>query len=481
MKAMEKLRKNRKPWGIRSQVLLGFGLFIVVILVLLWVFQITLLGPFYKAIKTAEVERVAQTLEKSLDQDSLEDTAKSLAISANTSIVISDEFGRPFVALKASEKYSRLDGITSGDLQNIYAEVNLQGGEQTETYHTQLFWGGETSEGILYARTLRTPEGNNRLILLETELTPVDSTVETLKVQLLCLTVVMVVLGVSMAFFLSRRISRPISAINDSAKLLGQGQYQIRFQEQGCRETAELAGTLNYAANELSKVEGLRQELLANVSHDLRTPLTMIKGYSEVMRDLPGENTPENVQIIIDETERLTNLVNDLLDLSRLEAGVVELDKTRFDLTSSIRAILTRYDKLADYSFPFQAQGDVYVIADELKISQVVYNLVNNAVTYAGADKTITLRQQVLGDRVRISVSDTGEGIPEDKLQDIWERYYKVDKEHKRAQIGTGLGLSIVRNILDMHGGSYGVESEVGKGSTFWFELPISPDEPALS
>ena len=239
----------------------------------------------------------------------------------------------------------------------------------------------------------------------------------------------------------------------------------------------ELASTLNYAAGELSKVEGLRRDLLANVSHDLRTPLTMIKGYGEVMRDLPGENTPENVQIIIDEAERLTNLVNDLLDLSKLEAGVLPLEKTRFNLTESIRAILHRYDKLADYRFSFHCGEEVWVDADELKISQVVYNLVNNAITYSGEDKTITLSQTVEGDKVRISVTDTGEGIPQEKLKDIWERYYKVDKEHKRAQMGSGLGLSIVKNILDMHGGQYGVESMLGRGSTFWFELPVSGEE----
>lgn len=315
------------------------------------------------------------------------------------------------------------------------------------------------------------------MVMLESEITPVDSTVETLKIQLLCVTAVMLLLGGALALVIARKIAGPLTAINESAKELARGDYSIRFAEEGTREVSELAHTLNYAAEELSKVEGLRRELLANVSHDLRTPLTMIRGYSEVMRDLPGENTPENVQTIIDETERLTELVNDLLDLSRLEAGVVALDKTTFNLTESIRAILKRYDKLADYSFPFYADGDVTVTADELKISQVVYNLVNNAITYAGEDKVISLRQTVEGGKVRVSVSDTGEGIPADKLRDIWERYYKVDKEHKRAQVGTGLGLSIVKNILDMHGGAYGVESTLGQGSTFWFELPLAQSE----
>ncbi|MCI9193392.1 MAG: HAMP domain-containing histidine kinase [Acutalibacter muris] len=275
---------------------------------------------------------------------------------------------------------------------------------------------------------------------------------------------------------MQRPAPAPITEINESAKRLGEGDYSVRFGGRGSREVGELADTLNFAAEELSKTDGLRRELLANVSHDLRTPLTMIKGYAEVMRDLPGENTPENVQIIIDEAGRLNDLVNDLLDLSRLQAGVLELSRERFDLTGSIKEILTRYDKLADFSFPFEPEENIYVMADKLKISQVVYNLVNNAVNYAGADKTVALAQEVIGNDVRISVTDTGEGIPQDKLRDIWDRYYKVDQEHRRAQVGTGLGLSIVKNVLDLHGGSYGVISELGKGSTFWFQLPIDKE-----
>ena len=303
-----------------------------------------------------------------------------------------------------------------------------------------------------------------------------NSTVDTLLVQLVCITLILAPLGVFFAAFLPGRIARPLAEMNEAAKLLARGDYSIRFAPQGAREVSELAGTLNYAAGELSKADALRRELLANVSHDLRTPLTMIKGYAEVMRDLPGENTPENVQIIIDEAGRLNDLVNDLLDLSRLEAGVLVLTKERFSLTESVREILGRYDKLADFSFPFQAEEEAYVVADRLKISQVVYNLVNNAVNYAGEDKTVSLRQELRQGRVRVSVTDQGEGIPPDKLQDIWDRYYKVDREHRRAQVGTGLGLSIVKNVLDLHGGAYGVISQLGQGSTFWFELETAPE-----
>lgn len=477
---------KRKKLSVRWQIALGFGAFILVVVVLLWTFQIALLGPFYKVIKTAEVKQAAEIVIKKLDlpQEELEETMQDLCYNSEVNITVSDEMGTLYGYCFVSQKGSLLRNIvekggttlnTRLAFSQLFNQVNLEGGAHMETYPLNVFTqDGSQMETVLYAKVVRTGSGDNRMVLLESDITPVDSTVETLKVQLLCLSFVMFLLGGVLAFFIARRISGPLAAINESAKELGKGNYGIRFQEDGAKEVSELAQTLNYAAGELSKVEGLRRELLANVSHDLRTPLTMIQGYSEVMRDLPGENTPENVQIIIDETQRLTNLVNDLLDLSRLESGAVTLDRTTFDLTRSIQTILHRYDKLADYSFPFEALEDAWVNADELKISQVVYNLVNNAITYAGEDKTITLRQTVYDGRVRVSVSDTGEGIPADKLKDIWERYYKVDKEHKRAQVGTGLGLSIVKNILNMHGGAYGVESTLGEGSTFWFELPLA-------
>ena len=236
----------------------------------------------------------------------------------------------------------------------------------------------------------------------------------------------------------------------------------------------ELNDTLNYAKTELAATEKLQRELIANISHDLRTPLTMITGYGEVMRDLPGENTPENIQIIIDEATRLSTLVNDLLDLSKLQSGALQAEKKVFCLTDSVKAIFDRYAKLVEqdgFNISFESKEDVFINADELRISQVLYNLVNNAVNHAGEDKTVILTQTVKDKRVRVEVTDHGEGIPADKLPYIWDRYYKVDKEHRRGVIGSGLGLSIVKSILDAHNARYGVRSAVGKGSTFWFEI----------
>lgn len=464
----ERFKRLKKP-GIRAQVMLGFVVFTAVIVALLWFFQITLLNTFYKAIKTVEIREISDSVVDMLNDGASMNDFIQITYDTNVSILLADKNGVN-ISSSPNARSGVLERFNQWDCQRLFLEVKAAGGSVLEDNITDASGGRDLS--ILYARTVTLSNGGEYLVLLSSSVVPVDSTVETLKVQLWCLTAVMILMAFVLAMVIASRLSRPIERINASAKQLAQGDYAIRFPEDGAREVSELASTLNYAAQELSKVEDLRRELIANVSHDLRTPLTMISGYAEVMRDIPGENTPENVQVIIDESNRLAGLVSDLLDLSKLQSGTQRLCPEVFCLTEDIRETLHRYDKLADYSFSFAFDEEAYVYADRLRISQVVYNLVNNAINYAGAAKTVSLRQRVADGVVRVEIRDTGEGIPADKLPYIWERYYKVDKNHRRAQVGTGLGLSIVKNILDMHGGRYGVVSEVGKGSTFWFELP---------
>lgn len=317
------------------------------------------------------------------------------------------------------------------------------------------------------------------LLLVTVKLTPVNATVQTLRVQLVYISVIIIVLALILSFLISRSVSKSIIRVNESAKELAKGNFDVTFDGKDYKEIGQLSDTLNYAAGELAKTENFQRELLANVSHDLRTPLTMIIAYSEGMRDLPGENTPENIQVVIEEAQRLTNLVNDMLDISKLQAGVLELDKHKYDLTDSINGVMERYVKLKEqeqYQIQFIYDVHVMVYADEFKIFQVLYNLINNAINYTGEDKKVIVQQKVIKDKVRIEVCDTGAGIPKEELGNVWERYYKVDKVHKRAVQGTGLGLSICKNILQMHGAEYGVESRAGKGSTFWFELKVCKD-----
>lgn len=316
---------------------------------------------------------------------------------------------------------------------------------------------------------------------LNTTIVPLDATVKTLNAMMLYVSITVVIVSIIFALMIAVWITRPIEEINRSAKQLATCNYNVKFEGKGYREISELSDTLNYAASELAKVDHLQKELIANISHDLRTPLTLIAGYAEVMRDLPDENTEENLQIIIDESNHMKALVNDVLDISKIKAGTAHMVFEPIQLTNCIESELTRYNKLRDregYTIEFKYDALVSVNADYTRLMQVVYNLVNNAVNYTGQDKKVTVLQSVQNGRVRISVTDTGEGIDEKELPLIWERYYKVDKTHKRATVGTGLGLSIVKAVVEAHGGTCGVQSKKGEGSTFWFELDMLSSTP---
>ncbi len=480
--------------SIKYKLFFYLALFAAVMLVMLWFFQIVFLDDFYRRIKINSIKSSAETIEKNINNENLNVLLNSLSKQNQTYIRIMLEDGTNVFSSDAAPD-SLIHRMPSNELYDLYKRAEQNGGELLESrggeprdrlLKDKYFQGpmpkgiGRIDESVIYVRLVEKQDGSKVVVMLNSTITPVNATVDTLRVQLVYVTIITILLALGLALFASKRISRPIIKINDSAKELAKGNYETTFEGRGYLEIAELNDTLNYAAKELSKVEGLRRELIANISHDLRTPLTMITGYGEVMRDLPGENTPENIQIIIDEAKRLTTLVNDILDISKFRSGTLSLAAERFNLTKSVEEILVRYNKLTEqdgYKLNFISSGDVWVKADPVKISQVLYNLINNAITYTGPDKTVTIVQSNNGEHVKIEIIDSGEGIEEELLPLIWDRYYKVDKAHKRAAIGTGLGLSIVKTILDMHRAEYGVISKSGQGSIFWFELELDEEK----
>ena len=230
---------------------------------------------------------------------------------------------------------------------------------------------------------------------------------------------------------------------------------------------------------------------MSNISHDLRTPLTMIKAYAEMIRDLSGDNPEKrerHLKVIIDETDRLSSLVTDILDLSKLQAGVAEMHLETFNFSARLSGVISRFDIMKENDgivIDLRAEDDIMITADITKLEQVVYNLINNAVTYTGDDNTVIVKLfRKENGMVRFEVEDHGEGISPENLPYIWDRYYKVSEQnstHKRAKMGSGIGLSIVKNVLEQHRFQFGADSAQGRGSTFWFEAPeFVKDTPQL-
>ncbi len=474
--------------------------FTAVFIGLLWILQTVYLDDFYRFTKMHEFEKAIEEMEASKD-NGLDEKISEVAKKYDLCVMLTDTHGR-IICTAESNIDCTVHLMTSLQLARYYELVSENGGEVIyDSEDIVVFEEGRpypdknqggfpfdrfnefeeipsrrnySYDGVVGMKIIELSSGTELMIVVNSMLTPVEATVDTIRTQLIVISVVLVIFALIMATIVSMSVSKSIAKVNDSAKELAKGNFDVKFDGNDYREVAELSETLNYAAVELGKAEEIQRELIANVSHDLRTPLTLITAYSEVMRDLPGENTPENVQVIIDEAKRLTLLVNDLLDISKLQAGVDNMSLKVYDLTEAIKRVIDRYGKLVeqeDYKIEFRFYENVFVEADEFKIYQVVYNLINNAINYTGEDKTVIVNQIVNGDIVRIEVCDTGKGIPKEEIKNVWERYYKIDKKHKRAIMGTGLGLSIVKNILIRHNARYGVESEVGKGSKFWFEL----------
>ena len=531
-----------------------FLIFAIVLLGVLWFFQIVYLNDFYKMIKQKETENVLDQVETLLhESDDPSSEIDKLAASNNLGVFITDSEGNSLYNAEyiSNSQMSSLphfmfslfydEAVANGGeaviefkgsemqrsiRENLNKELEQQpeiDGESEATPETELEQpenilenapdsadetseessgqgegkieytippenemmqeqfrqniGNEMAESVIYVRIIEV-DGQEEVVMINSVLTPVDATVTTLKAQLRIITVIIIIIAFILAAATAKSTSRSIIKLNDGAKKLAAGDYSVKFNANDYMEVAELSNTLNYAATELGKADSLQKELIANVSHDLRTPLTMIKGYAEVMRDIPGENTPENVQVIIEETERLTGLVNDMLDISKLKAGTISIQPEEYNFTESIRHVLERYNKLREvegYTIDFVYDDEVSVYADEQKMYQVLYNLVNNAINYTGEDKKVTVIQKVIGNTLRIEVVDTGDGVKQEDIPYVWDRYYKDKTTHKRALQGTGLGLSIVKNVLELHGAKYGVSSITGQGATFWFEIKIDP------
>ncbi|MBQ3483594.1 MAG: HAMP domain-containing histidine kinase [Clostridia bacterium] len=490
MRSAEMKPSKRRHSGIRWRLFAGLTSFTLLTLVLVWVFLIRLLGFFYEKERFVELRQISAELAGHLNDPNLAAEVERIALDKGICIrVFCVEGGKAVQVADADvtldciihhvspEQFARFheDARAGGGTYERRMEFDTSAGDEEGGFHVPGFDAHLGNVHAVHARVLNV-DGKEFFFALDCELTPVRAIVNTLEVQFFWIAGSMLAVTVLLSFIFSRLITKPLATITEQARGLAEGNYETDFTGRGYREVQDLADALNFAAREIRSTDRLQKELIANISHDLRTPLTMIRGYSEMMRDIPGENSPENVQAIIDETTRLSELVNDLMDLSKLQAGTHKPEPTVFDLTEMVRDTMQRYDQLIrheGYRITFSAVGSAFVRADRTMILQVIYNLINNAVNYTGENRHVLVTETLHDGVVRLSVADSGEGIPPDKIEQIWDRYYRVDAVHKRAVMGTGLGLSIVKGVLEAHGANYGVDSAVGVGSVFWFELPL--------
>ena len=479
----------RQLHGIRFTVWMSFFLFALGIVAFLWALQNSFVIPYYRNRQLSGVKTVAQSIgEILLDTESSGNKAQlalQTVVNSNACVLVYNANGKELYYGDGLGSSCIFNGsltindelILPNPEHNGYALVELlnqNNGELSIVLSNQ----DTSQETVLYGVTLNKMFANY-YVFVNAPVEPIDAIINFMNSSYFAFAFIVLVMSLLISIVLSKRLSRPIVAMTQTAEVLGKGNYDINFNGGYFNETNELANTLNYATNQLGKVDELRKDLIANVSHDIKTPLTMISAYAEMIKDISGDNPikrNEHLDVILKESQFLNRLVSDMSELSKMQSGNYELTLSDFDVVEVAKDMIELTQILLEkHHIHVELTGDESVLmnGDEIKIGQVIYNFLTNAIKHSPDDSTITISICDNNDTVRVEVKDNGDGIDQAHLPYVWDRYYKVDKQFARNSLqSSGLGLAIVKAILDCHHANYGVESEVGKGSTFYFECP---------
>lgn len=450
---------------LSTKIFMYLAIFSLFILVFLFFFQVIFIDTFYEWTKTRTIKNLSKDILVTERDTSLYDKLDRVSYKENVCIELTNSNGENLYSSNGNNCRLR-----SKTIKRNFINSN----KESKTYNLVNNFTREKS--IMSATKL----SNNLYIFISTSLIPLDSTINIIEQQLIVVSIVVLLLSIVVAYFISKRLSLPITKISKAAKLISKGKLKTKFETTSdIKELVDLTNALNDMKDELSKTEELQKDLMANVSHDLKTPLTMIKAYAELILDIninDKEKCKNNLNIIIEEVNRLNTLVNDILNLTKVESNLEKLEKSEFDLIKLIKRIVKQHNIYVikdGYNIEF-IHGNIkelVIEADKKKIEQVIYNLLNNALNYTGEDKKVIIKVVEDDKDYTIMVIDSGKGIDKKELDYIFDRYYRSKKNHKRYVYGTGLGLSIVKNILLLHNFDYGVTSKKNKGTTFYFKI----------
>ncbi|WP_160684511.1 HAMP domain-containing sensor histidine kinase [Clostridium sp. C2-6-12] len=345
--------------------------------------------------------------------------------------------------------------------------------------------------------TLVTKLSNGDILSIKVPLISIKESVNIANKFIIITGIVIIILGSIWAYWFSKKFTKPILEVNDIANNMAKFDFTQKCNVNGKDEIGQLSESINYLSCELNraitelniknkkleediekerKIDEMRKEFISSVSHELRTPLSVIHGYAEGLVSNVAENEEDRkfyCDVIIKETNKMNKLVRDLLNLSQIESGYFNIEKSEFNLTSLIIYILDKYKAVfleKNIKIEFEVIEELYVCADMVRVEQIITNYLNNAINHLDDNKIIKLSTKIIDDKIKIYVFNSGKHILEESLDKIWKSFYKVDKARTRAYGGYGLGLSIVKAIVELHGTECGVDNTEG-GVVFWFEL----------
>lgn len=381
--------------------------------------------------------------------------------------------GTQTVSVYEEEKWNALSGLSRE--QTRLNRIFQRAGETPDT--TERYFSKRPFP-VLTLYTAFSANGNTVLLLVHQDLSYLGQELG----QIALWTIIICLLGVVVSFIASyysaKRIINPFVDMNHTVQCYSKGDFSQRIPVTGRDEASQLGRSFNEMAEQLKDLESTRRSFVANVSHELRSPLTSMKGFLEAMVDgtIPPEEHEQYLTLVLSETKRMTGMVNDLLDLARIESGIITVNYELFDINELVRRTLITFEaRISEKNMELDirfAQEQCYVYADSNQISQVLRNLIDNAIKYSPEGRSITISTYALRKEVYVSIKDTGVGIPSEDVPHVFDRFYKVEKAHTPSpQVGSGLGLAIVKKIIEAHDQSITVKSAKGRGTQFTFTL----------
>lgn len=451
--------------------------FAVILLIVVALLQNFFIDFYYESMKEGEINRIGSQIEQEINVNApaLDTYIVTLARADDIYVVIENRDGK----ITHSPDFFVSDSVSAYYKPYLEKAKAMLYNSNESSISLKLSDNDTSKNTLAYAKIILKSTGDYNVMYIFSPLYPVSSTLAIFRAQFIYIVVITLVLSLLIAYFISRKVTKPINKMTDTAAEMANGNYSINFETGSFTEIDALADTLNTAAYELDKTETYRKDLIANVSHDLKTPLTMIRSYGEMIRDLSGDNPEKrtkHIQVIIDESDRLNQLVSDMLSVSRFQAGKIVLEKEVFKFNDNMKSIMESYKILEQDGYKFKLElprTNYNVKADKARINQVITNFVNNAIKYGGDDKEVIIRAKRINNKLRVEIEDHGPGIAKEDLKHVWERYYQASANHARVEGSSGLGLNICKEILNLHKFKLGVTSKLGKGTTFWFEMNI--------
>ena len=497
---MRQAKKARRTIGIRGQLMWFLCFICLLLLGLFWYLSTQLLEPLYirhiQTQLTAEAEQIVSEMDTAIAN------GDTLSYWAFGGIKVTDDAF--FDALKGklyenSPLSSFCVDISDSTLRTVKKFENLTFCNLHETalpdpddediqYSTARAIRQYCRQTGGFVKTLQppTPSGSRQLVvgrmtadgaytvLVTTSLMHVSEAGEVMSTVLPLAAALIFAFSMSAAWLFSEWFTKPLRQLSAAARQVAQGNYAVHVENNRSDELGTLSQEFNHMAQEVQHAAQMQRDLLANVSHDLRTPLTLIKGYAETVRDLTGDDKAhrdEQMNIIVDEADRLTALVSSVMELSKVTSGAEKCERVHFDMGQLCDEVSERYDALcAQNGWELKLEipdEELPVYADPNMMQRALHNLLGNAMHHIGADGLFFLRAFRCKEGVRVEVADHGPGIAADDLPYIFDRYYRSRSDAGKQ--GTGLGLSITKAIFQQHGFRFGVQSTLGKGTTFWF------------